>query len=296
MEKAKLLLIFAEVAKQGNMSRAAVPLGMTASAVSQHIRHLERLYGVKLLNRSTRRLELTEAGQVLLHHAEHLVQTMRQADDDMAALEHRPSGQVRISLPTGFINAPETRRLLGTVRERYPDIRIILMAQDEAVDLQHNDADIAIRAGEIAASPDNVARRLASCLMHICAAPDYLAAHPVKQVEDLLAAHWLCHSEAILRAALAELGLSGRWPDSLTECPSSAASAYYLAAEGLGLTLALSLEIAPLLDSGRLKIVLPQHRIAEKNIYAVVAHAKQSAKNTAVLEALKEVFGGKKAT
>ena len=85
MDKAKLLLIFTAVIRAGAMSRAAPALGMTASAISQHIRRLEALYGLKLLNRNTRRLELTEAGQVLWQQAERLSQLMQDTDAAICA-------------------------------------------------------------------------------------------------------------------------------------------------------------------------------------------------------------------
>ena len=197
---------------------------------------------------------------------------------------------MRISLPTGFIATAVIRRLLTLCGERYPAIRLTLMAEDRLADLQHNSADIAIRVGELSDSPDNVARRLATCRMHICAAPAYLAAHPLNNPADLYGAHWLNHSDAILLAALAALGLPPQLPENRTECPASAVSAYYLALAGMGLTLALSLDVAPLLADGGLCIVLPQHRLPEKSIYAVSANAAQSAKNRAVLGLLHEVF------
>lgn len=290
MDKAKLLLIFTAVIRAGAMSRAAPALGMTASAISQHIRRLEALYGLKLLNRNTRRLELTEAGQVLWQQAERLSQLMQDTDAALADLRQLPQGDVRISLPTGFIATAAIRRLLTLCGERYPAIRLTLMAEDRLADLQHNSADIAIRVGELSDSLDNVARRLATCRMHICAAPAYLAAHPLNNPADLYGAHWLNHSDAILLAALAALGLPPQLPENRTECPASAVSAYYLALAGMGLTLALSLDVAPLLADGGLCIVLPQHRLPEKSIYAVSANAAQSAKNRAVLGLLHEVF------
>lgn len=286
----KRLLILNEVIKKGSMSKAAESLGMTASAVSLHLQHLERHYGLKLLNRSTRRLELTEAGRILWQQAETLASLMQETNEKMTHLKAVPSGIVRLSLPTGFIRTLEIRNLLSIVERDYPEIQLTLFAEDSLAQLQQGAVDIALRAGEIHDSPDNVVHRLADWEILIVASPEYLQQHPISQTTDLLTAHWLNHSDFVLLNAFEALNLPRLLPEHRIECPNASASAYYLATEGMGLVFILSGELRAFQENQRLQPVLPHIKLPNKRISAVVANTAQSAKNVAILNVLKAVF------
>lgn len=286
----KRLLILNEVIKKGSMSKAAESLGMTASAVSLHLQHLERHYGLKLLNRSTRRLELTEAGRILWQQAETLASLMQETNEKMTHLKAVPSGIVRLSLPTGFIRTLEIRNLLSIVERDYPEIQLTLFAEDSLAQLQQGAVDIALRAGEIHDSPDNVVHRLADWEILIVASPEYLQQHPISQTTDLLTAHWLNHSDFVLLNAFEALNLPRLLPEHCIECPNASASAYYLATEGMGLVFILSGELRAFQENQRLQPVLPHIKLPNKRISAVVANTAQSAKNVAILNVLKAVF------
>lgn len=286
----KRLLILNEVIKKGSMSKAAESLGMTASAVSLHLQHLERHYGLKLLNRSTRRLELTEAGRILWQQAKTLASLMQETNEKMTHLKAVPSGIVRLSLPTGFIRTLEIRNLLSIVERDYPEIQLTLFAEDSLAQLQQGAVDIALRAGEIHDSPDNVVHRLADWEILIVASPEYLQQHPISQTTDLLTAHWLNHSDFVLLNAFEALNLPRLLPEHRIECPNASASAYYLATEGMGLVFILSGELRAFQENQRLQPVLPHIKLPNKRISAVVANTAQSAKNVAILNVLKAVF------
>lgn len=286
----KRLLILNEVIKKGSMSKAAESLGMTASAVSLHLQHLERHYGLKLLNRSTRRLELTEAGRILWQQAKTLASLMQETNEKMTHLKAVPSGIVRLSLPTGFIRTLEIRNLLSIVERDYPEIQLTLFAEDSLAQLQQGAVDIALRAGEIHDSPDNVVHRLADWEILIVASPEYLQQHPISQTTDLLTAHWLNHSNFVLLNAFEALNLPRLLPEHRIECPNASASAYYLATEGMGLVFILSGELRAFQENQRLQPVLPHIKLPNKRISAVVANTAQSAKNVAILNVLKAVF------
>ena len=286
----KRLLILNEVIKKGSMSEAAESLGMTASAVSLHLQHLERHYGLKLLNRSTRRLELTEAGRILWQQAKTLASLMQETNEKMTHLKAVPSGIVRLSLPTGFIRTLEIRNLLSIVERDYPEIQLTLFAEDSLAQLQQGAVDIALRAGEIHDSPDNVVHRLADWEILIVASPEYLQQHPISQTTDLLTAHWLNHSDFVLLNAFEALNLPRLLPEHRIECPNASASAYYLATEGMGLVFILSGELRAFQENQRLQPVLPHIKLPNKRISAVVANTAQSAKNVAILNVLKAVF------
>ena len=254
------------------------------------MQHLERHYRLQLLNRSTRRLELTEAGRILWQQANTLASLMQETNEKMTHLKAVPSGIVRLSLPTGFIRTLEIRNLLSIVERDYPEIQLTLFAEDSLAQLQQGAVDIALRAGEIHDSPDNVVHRLADWEILIVASPEYLQQHPISQTTDLLTAHWLNHSDFVLLNAFEALNLPRLLPEHRIECPNASASAYYLATEGMGLVFILSGELRAFQENQRLQPVLPHIKLPNKRISAVVANTAQSAKNVAILNVLKAVF------
>lgn len=288
MEHAKLILIFATVLKHGSMSAAAPHLGMSASAVSQHLRKLEAFYNMKLLNRSTRHLSPTAAGNLLWLHAQQLHDLMQKTDEAMQDLLIEPTGEVRITLPSGYTEIAPVKQMLHRLAEQFPKIRLTLIAEDKISDLAAENIDIALRTGEQAEQPDSVARFAACWQTHICASPRYLAEHPIHSTADLLHAHWLNHSDTILQNTLAFLGLPAELPPKRTNCPGTSFAARELALSDLGLTLILSGEAAPYLTDKRLQVVLPDLKLPARNLYLVTPHRVQSAKVNAVLGIMRE--------
>ncbi len=161
------------------MNAAAQALGMTPSAVSQHIRRLEKLHGVKLLHRSTRRLAPTDAGQALAGHCRRLLATMQDTRLALSALKTDIAGSVRLAAPTGLANAAAFRRALLRIAREHPALQIELQLGEALADLREGGIDIALRGGEHALdAPDLIARKLAEWPWRICAAPGYLKTAP----------------------------------------------------------------------------------------------------------------------
>ncbi|ABR74985.1 LysR family transcriptional regulator [Actinobacillus succinogenes] len=291
MEHAKLLFIYATVLKYGSMNAAAPHLGMTASAVSHHIKQLEKHYQLKLLNRTTRSLSPTDAGRLLLLHANDLVNLMKQADEAMQNLRAEPVGQVSITLSTVEIHNPSMQWVVQQIRARYPKIQLSLLESDGVVNmLDDNAPDIAIRTMP---EPDDdrlIARPLAKWQTIICASPDYLRQHPIEKIADLCTAHWLNFHDGVLLGSLSHLGLSRVLPENRIDCPNHSITAKELAILGLGITIMMDGDIRQELDSGKLQQVLPEAKLPERTIYALTANRTQSAKVREVLEVLKEGF------
>ena len=193
MQDTKPLLVFAAVLEHGSMNAAAAALGMTPSAVSQHISRLEALHGVKLLHRSTRRLSPTDAGRSLGIHCARLLHTLADAHQALENLKTEAAGEVHIALASVLADAPPFQVALQRLRQEYPNILPVLHAEDALADLQREPIDIALRGGLTALeAPDLIARPLASWRWQICAAPDYLARHGTPQQPDDLHRHrWI---------------------------------------------------------------------------------------------------------
>ncbi len=186
-------LVFVRVAQAGGFSAAARLMGMPTSTLSVRVARLEQRLGVTLLQRTTRRLRLTEAGQAYLRQAARGLEDILQAEAQIDAGRHEAQGLLRITLPIDMGDEP----LLGVLsgyRERHPGVAIELVFSDARLDLVEQGLDVALRAGELADSR-LVARRIGQARWAPFAHPDYLARAPaLRQPKDLARHATLCFS------------------------------------------------------------------------------------------------------
>ncbi|XLM20075.1 LysR family transcriptional regulator, partial [Chromobacterium piscinae] len=166
--------IFVAVVEAGSFSAAAERLGLTKSAVSKRVQQLEAGLNVRLLQRTTRSLSLTEAGERYYDRARGALALAREAEEVAAGLQGRPQGLLRIAVPMVF-GRLHVSPLVAAFLRRYPDIQLDMAMDDRMVDLVEGGYDLAVRIGNL---PGNsmVARRIAPCRVVMCASPDYLAA------------------------------------------------------------------------------------------------------------------------
>ncbi|MGN5289213.1 LysR family transcriptional regulator [Aeromonas sp. 11P] len=175
----ELMGLFATVVEQGSFTRAAELLGMPKSSVSQKISRLEAQLGVRLLQRTTRRLSLTPQGEVYVEHCQGLLTLARSANLAMARLRSAPAGRVRITAPeaTGTLLLG---RILAEFRALYPEVVLELTLSDEQLDLVGEGYDLALRAAPLKDS-SLICRRIGQVARYLVAAPGYLAAHGMPQ-------------------------------------------------------------------------------------------------------------------
>lgn len=192
MDNVKTMRLFLTVVQIGSLSGAGRQSGLSPASVSRQITALEDDLGVRLLNRTSRRLSLTEAGQVYLERAERLLQDIDELRDAVTQLAVRPRGtlriQSRVTLGTQYV-AP----LIPAFMAQYPDLKIDLWLTDTDLDLTEHGIDLAIRTGDLADST-LIARRLASSPRVVCASPQYWAQHgrPARP-EDVMAHNCLTY-------------------------------------------------------------------------------------------------------
>ncbi|HDC4321469.1 LysR family transcriptional regulator [Aeromonas hydrophila] len=175
----ELMGLFATVVEQGSFTGAAELLGMPKSSVSQKISRLESQLGVRLLQRTTRRLSLTPQGEVYVEQCRGLLALARSANLAMARLRAAPAGRVRITAPeaTGTLLLG---RILAEFRALYPEVVLELTLCDEQLDLVGEGYDLALRAAPLKDS-SLICRRIGQVPRHLVAAPAYLAAHGMPQ-------------------------------------------------------------------------------------------------------------------
>lgn len=292
MDQLKRMAVFAEVVAAGSLSGAARQLGMTPSAVSQHLRQLEDALGLALLHRSTRKLTLTEAGARYVEGCTAMVAAARAANQ---ALEHHrdePEGELRIAAPIGFGSVLATA--LAPLRN-FPKLSLHLLMDDALVDVIGERVDIAVRVATLQDS-SLVARKLGTLRAQLCASPGYLAARGWPQHPADLARHdWLGgrpHS-----AAHEVLQLHGNDGQVVRVEVTSRASAtqvtalHALCVAGWGISIVLSDDDRRALADGRLVPVLPDWRPPDYDAYAItVRRGEQPAKVRHALDLLVQHF------
>ena len=168
-------LIFAKVVEQGSFTAAAKALGLPKTTVSRKVQELEERLGAQLLNRTTRKLGLTEAGAVYHDHSARIARELEEAESAVGQLQGGPRGWLRVTAPYS-IGILWIAPLLSEFHHRYPEVRIDLNLGNEKLDLIAGETDVALRVGDL---PDStlVARRLASFRTQVYASPEYLARH-----------------------------------------------------------------------------------------------------------------------
>lgn len=293
MDQLKRMAIFAEVVSAGSLTAAARQLGMTPSAVSQHLRQLEEALGLALLHRSTRRLTLTEAGERYHAGCAAMVAAARSAEQALVRLRDEPEGELRLTAPIGFSGV--LANALAPLRS-FPKLSLNLLLDDSVMDLIEGRVDIALRVGTLTDST-LVARKLGSLGLQLCAAPSYLAARGwPTQPRDLLQHDWLATSTRSLSGDLLELrGPAGEHEVVRLQArvrATQVSALHALCVAGWGITVGVSDEDRIALADGRLVAVLPGWQMADMPVYAVTQRrTEQPAKVRHALDLLASHFG-----
>jgi len=282
------------VAECGSFSAAAARLNQSKSVVSRQVSALEASLGVRLFQRTTRALTLTEAGRRYVERVAPLLAELEQADQCLSALQAAPRGLVRLSAPMSF----GIRHLAPALPEflaRYPELEIDLAMNDRFVDLVEEGFDLALRIGRLAPS-SLVARRLAPLRRVVCASPAYLAAHGTPRTPDELSRHQ-CLGYTTLNPAgdWRFVTPEGRpWPVSAGGRlrANNGDTLRQAALAGLGLINQPSFIVGADLQAGSLVSLLTEFITQDGGIYAVWPGGRHLAPKVRVLiEFLAERFG-----
>ena len=179
--------ILLQVVDSGSFAGAAETLDLSNPAVTRQVAALERHLGARLLNRTTRRLSLTDAGAEFCARARLILEQIGEAESVAAARVAQPTGLLRISAPLSF-GVLRLSRILPAFRARYPDLRLDIDLSDRVVDLANEGIDLALR---IASAIDGnlIARRIGPISLVVCAAPGYLRQHGTPRAPGDLERH-----------------------------------------------------------------------------------------------------------
>lgn len=271
MDRYTALLVFRQVAELHSFAEAARRLRMSPAAVSKNVADLEAHVGARLINRTTRRMALTEEGRAYLEHVVRGLDALADADHALRPVQVAPRGTLRVSSPmtvTLTMLSPAIPRFLS----RYPDLRLDLHLDDRRVDLVREGFDLALRGSDRLEDSSMVARRLVSMRHVVCAAPAYFEARGRPRTPSDLAAH------DCVRFTLS--GHADRWDfsrDGRTESfevnarysVSSSLAVRDALRAGFGISLIPYPYVAEDLRAGRLVTALDDWNAVETTLYAV---------------------------
>lgn len=261
---------FSAVVDAGSFVKAAEAMGLPKAAMSRYVADLEARLGVRLLHRTTRRLSLTEEGEVFYARAKELLVGVNEAEAEISSRSSAPSGLLRINAPVTF-GILHLAPLWGQFRSQYPQVTLDVTLADRVVDLVEEGYDVAIRIATLPSST-LVSKRLATTRMVLCASPSYLAAHgePV-QPSDLTShavisyTYWSTKDEWHFEGPLGPVSV--RTQPCIHTNSGDTCRAAALAHQGI--ILQPSFLVGGDLASGALVELMPQFRSLEIGIYAV---------------------------
>lgn len=285
---------FCAVAEAGSFVRAAEVLELSKAAVSRYVAGLEARLGVRLLHRTTRRLSLTDEGELFFARSKDLLVGLEEAESELRSRSGAARGVLRINAPVTF-GILHLAPLWAAFRERHPQVRLDLTLSDRVVDLVEEGYDVAIR---IAALPDStlISKRFASTRIVLCASPRYLEAngapsHPSELAKHAVIAYryWSTGDEWQFE------GPNGRV--SVRTKPimhsNSGDTCRAMALEHQGVILQPTFLIGQDLADGALVELMTEYRSLELGIYAIYPTRKHvSPKVRALIEFLVQRFAG----
>lgn len=294
MDRLLAMQVFSAVVEAGAFARAADRLTLSTSAVSRHVADLERHLGARLLQRSTRRLSLTETGAAYYERCRQILADVDEAESLAADAEARPHGLLRVSLPHSF-GLAYVAPLLPDFCARYPELELEVGFSDRVVDLVAEGIDLALRIG-LDLRTTLVARRLATIRIVPCAAPDYLARRGSPATPADLKQH------DCLTYAYAAFGDVWKFERDGTEHAvtvkgriraDSGEMLRLMTLAGHGISLQPTFLMGEDLRAGRLLRLLPDYDVIERHLYAVyLGGARRSARVRAFVSFFATAFGG----
>jgi DNA-binding transcriptional LysR family regulator len=288
------MAVFARVVERGSFAAAAQDVGLSASAVSKLISRLESRLGVRLINRTTRRLALTAEGTTYLRRSQEILAAIEMVESELASARTSPRGHLRVHAPPVMIG-DHFASALPDFLARYPRITVEFLVANRVVDVVAENVDIAMRTGEL---PDSslVACKIIDLTQIVCASPNYLARHGRPMNPSDLAQHpcltlssdpsqatWLFDDSGIQKAVQVNGPVKADSSDALVR----------LAVEGVGIVRLGELAVARALTNGSLVPLLQDVQIQKDYpLWAVMPPGRQrSPKVKVFLEFLTEILG-----
>ena len=270
------MVVFSRVATLGSFSAAARELELTPSAVSKLISRLEDRLGVRLFQRTTRSLRLTDEGSIFLESCRDILLDIEQAELQVAAMQSHVTGTLNVTAISAFART-QLCKIMPAFMALHPDLRVELSLTERQVDLINEQVDLAILISEEVTDQSLISRKLATNKRVICASPEYIEKFGAPQTpEDLLEHNCLTHSSIHhfndwqFRDGddIKVLSIQGNFRTN------SASALHEAVKSGIGIARLATFVTQPSLDAGELVPLLTEHTHDSSNILAVYPHRR----------------------
>lgn len=295
MDKLQSMSIFTHVVRNQSFTAAAEKIGLSRAQVSKSVMQLEQHLGARLLNRTTRRISLTEIGGIYYERCKTILHDITEIEAIASEQTMMPYGRLTISAPTSF-GILQLNSVIPQFLKQFPDVQISLSLTDRFIDVVSEGFDLVIRIAELEDS-SLIARKIAPCQRVFCASPDYLKKNGVPKVPQDLSNHQCLIYSNELKPDSWILQSSDNTENIKVSGPVCADNGDILktsALAGLGITLLPTFIVGSELKTGRLQQVLPNYCPPEISIYAVFPSRRYlSAKVRTFLDFLSDYFGDK---
>lgn len=294
MDRLEALKVLCAVVDCGALSKAAEKLGISTSSVTNQINQLESHFGVKLLNRSTRSMSLTDEGRHCVEQARLLVEQMGELEDSLDLSRQEVSGVLRVDLP-GILSRLLVAPALPAFLARHPALQLRLTASDRLTDMVDEGVDVLLRIGALGNS-NLIARTLYQTRYITCAAPDYLQRHGQPATPQELD-QFTCLNFILPKARQIRPWLFQQAGEAFSHTPRGGAASDHveslieMAIAGGGIVQHFSLSLLPALRSGALVPVLQDWQAPGPDISVLYQHKHhRAAKIKVFVEFIEEVF------
>lgn len=296
MDRLESLHVFCRVVELNSFSRAADQLQLSNASITNHIAGLESHFGVRLLNRTTRKLSLTDDGRSCYERALRLLGEMNELEDALQGARLKPKGILRVDIPTAIGRiyiAPALPRFAA----QYPELSLRVHVTDRDLDIVDERADVVIRMGELKDS-NMVARLIYQSRSICCAAPVYLARHGTPATPHELAQHTCLgfiqpNSREIVPWKFARGSETANFAPQARIAINHAESLIHAATTGAGIIQLLSSSLNPPIEIGTLVPILKDWESAGPPVYVVYPQNRHlSPKVRAFVDFVAELFAG----
>lgn len=276
MDRIDLLKTFVTVVNEGSFTNAALRLNTSNQLVSKYISQLEKKLDVRLFNRTTRKIHLTEAGYQCLQHANHILESMNDMEGQLGLLSSQVKGILRVSAPVSF-STLHLSSCLSAFQKQFPDVSINLQLNDRKVDVVDEGLDVALRAGVLSDS-SLVAKKITTIKLALCASPSYLKKYGIPEhPSQLKPEHYLEYSHVNYENEESEL-IQALKANAQKHTPRLTANngevLSDVAAQGEGYVLQPTFIVAEALKNQELVSILEDFVPQSISLYAVYPHRK----------------------
>lgn len=297
MDRFTALQVFRHVAELNSFVEAGRRLGLSPPAISKNIAELEAHLGTRLVNRTTRRMALTEEGRLYLEHVTRGLDALAEADQALGPIKAAPCGLLRVSAPMTVA----LMRLSSAVPEfllQYPDLKLDLHLDDRRVDIVRDGFDLAIRGSDNLEDSSLIAKKLTVMRHVLCGAPEYFDARGVPVAPSDLGSHTCIRFSLSGHANIWTFSKGGRTEQISVEARYSVSSSLAVRDAllgGLGVSLIPYFYVKRHLEEGRLQPVLTDWNTVETTLYAVYPSRQHVApKLRAFLDFIISLFGAER--